>query len=233
MPGSQVDSLPGRISLGMVLTGSTLYFTFLTVKLIQDFIQSPVLQACDALSDFLIILCFPLSVLTYCILMLYQLKYPTKGGLETLAMIILVWASAVPFIYFQFYHDSLSLYMFIFVIFFSMARLVGSILCPEAPGFKRACVQFAVSSSLPAFYAIAKISACRYAIVPAYVKYLRYSGLGSLFNTILQKSGSGFQIYQCLVQGVIIGAAINYSGVLLRAYASGKVPPAECEAWVW
>lgn len=232
MPAPKVDTTSNHIPLGMMLTGSILCFMFLIVRLFRDFIETPILQANDTMPDFLVVLCFPLSALTYCVLMLYQLRYPAKCSIDSLATIILVWASTVPFVYFQFYHDNLFLYIFMFVIFFNMARLVSSMICLEAPAYKWLCIQFAISCCLPALYATVKTSACRYAMVSAFFKYLRYSMLGSLLNAIMQRLGLISQTSQCLVQSVIIGTSINYSGVLLQAYMSERGSPAHCESWV-
>lgn len=187
----------------------------------------------------MVALCFPLGVIICSILSLYDASYRTHYGMERLAIIVPVGASAIPFIYFQFYNDVWSSCVFVSTIAFAMARMASSALSlPRHVSFNRAYVGFRLIVLLPALYAIIRTSPCRYPVASEFIKYSFYNTAGILSYTlrILERRGvcTDPRISLFVMHAATVTSAIQFSRHLLRAFLSSPaLSIAECGGWTW
>jgi predicted membrane channel-forming protein YqfA (hemolysin III family) len=226
MAGSRLDSSSNDLFVALLHSGSICYFSLLTANFIKNFLNYPVLQAKDALPDVVALLCFFLGVIA-CSSSYVLARY--WRGLEHIGVVILIWASTIPFLYFQFYHDRWSLLILSFTISFIAVRCVSAAIHQPGPeSFKWACVEFGLLTLLPTLYAFARTSASRYPMVPEFIKYLGFNTVGGLIYVLrpLETWGlfTNLKISHFLMHVGIIGAAITFSGTLLEAYSSKTSP---------
>lgn len=236
MAESQVDNLSNNILISLLHCACVCYFTLLTANLVTNFLRSPVSQAKDTLPDVLAVISLYLGAIGCSA---SQLLVRFWQWLDYAGVILLIWASAVPFIYFQFYFEKWTLAFIMFVISLGGARCIASVVYAQQPEISRKiCVGFGLCVLIPAVYAGIRNSNCRYPLAAEFVKYSICNLTGGLFY-ILELPDRwtprpSLRINHFIMHAAIVGSVVAFSGKLLTAYLSPGVSSSmECRRWSW
>ena len=194
----------------------------------------------DALPDALVLVlyfigiltCSALSILYRSISIFDRENCGYWQRLEHVGIVILIWSSSLPFIYFQFYHQDRALIGYIWLITLTGVRNLVLILDspPHYPQASRIFIYtgstFALLTLLPAVHAVFWTSACRYPLAPDYIRYAAFNTIGGLFYLLRFPERWGivkrWKVSNYAIHVFILGAAVLYSRCLVTAYASDQ-----------
>lgn len=226
MAQNQTNRMTHNGLISAVHIVSSIYFTLLTSRVVLDYFDCPLSEAHDKVFDILPILCFFTSMITYSFSTIYiQVASLENEVLETLTVLTLIWASSLPFLYYQFYHTTALLATLLFAITFASVWLASFVLAfHNTFEYKWASFALGALASLPALYATSRPSACRYSLAGEYVQYSILNGIGGLvcFLKLPERCGHFVHsnISRIAMHLAIVVAAVRFTTHLVSAYVN-------------
>jgi predicted membrane channel-forming protein YqfA (hemolysin III family) len=167
------------------------YFALLSVRfVVQQSTRSltPLPDVIAVLLYFLGVLIFSsLSIIYRTVTLIDREHAVWAHRLEEFGVLVLIWASTIPFLYFQFYDSERPRWLYLWMITVTGVRSGTSLLSaqPEsAPSwtgpFIPICVMFGALALLPAGHALLWESACRAPMISDFIKYTALNTVGGV-----------------------------------------------------
>jgi hypothetical protein len=230
----KVKNLSDNIFISLLHSANICYFALLTGNLLHKSLLVHIDQLHYGSLDILVLIFFFLGAISYS--SSYLLGKHLVSSIDRVGVIMLIWGSAVPFIYFQFYYDKWVLLIILAIITFAGARCAASVLYGEDETHQRFCLGFGLYMLAPAMYGCFGETHCRHPLALDYVKYIGSSGIGVLAsilkfpeNLAIHSSFNG----RFVMHVILVGAAIVYSEKLMTAYSATPMDSSmKCREWM-
>lgn len=225
------------LSVVLIHALSIFYFGLLAANFLCGFLSLPLHQVQSAISDDLVILLFLLAVISFSFLCLRSRITQRTSALEQASVIVLIAASTISFIYFQFYHEKWPCRFYMVTSSLFALHSVSRYFQHNA-SFPELCVRYGMISILPAIHATIRPSACRLPMIPSFIAFLSLnavSGLNLLLRVPERFSGIRSHPISCFILHASILIATTFlSERLLAAKASDATFSAdECRGLIW
>ena len=190
-------------------------------NIIHNFLYIPVLDTREAIWDVFALSTFLFGAATFSTF--YFLSEYWKR-FELVGAITLLWTSAVPFIYYQYYDSGLLIWGILALVLCGV-RSTACVWYQEADAFVRHYFAILILILVPAVWAHLYLSACRHVMVTDITQFLRYNSLGGLLylGRLPERVRLGPHTSRFALHLTLIGSAVAYSTTLISVYGTPRV----------
>lgn len=160
--------------------------------------------------------------------------------LEQLAVVILIWCSTVPFVYFQFYHDERSLWLYLWLVTLAVVRCGRHVLWPDElrpHTMVSTCICTGALPLLCVCHAVVWGSACHVPMLANFLKYMTLTTLGGIVYVIPLpdhwRDMLGSSMYAYIMHLFVVYMGTLYAGKLTASSQSTLAASgSDCQTWM-
>ena len=232
MDAYPLENMCDNLSVILVHAFSCAYFA-------SKFIYQAIIHAPNKILDEMVVLAFLLAAICFCWFCIRARTTQTQQLLqwEQAGTIILIAASTIGFVFFQFYFERWprTVYMAIFTL---TAREFASFCFRSPTIFPVLCLTYGILAMIPVVHASLWPSACRLPMRAHFISYLVLTATGGLFHKLrilerLTRLGTACTGKFLLHAHFIIAVILLWQGIS-AAYVSDAIPSVDqCREWKW